>query len=286
MGAKSERRCLVPGAGERFKDCAACPQMVVVPAGSFTMGSPPDEPERAAEREDAGAGDDRAAVRHRGVCGDAGRVRRVRQGHRPQAGPGLLLLDRHHLGGACGPLLAIAGLCPGQSPPRAVRRARRCQGLRGLAVVAHGQDLPAALGSRARVRDPRRDGDAVLVGRDDLDGAGELQRQRWPMPAAPRANGGSGRCPSTASAPIPGAFTTCTATSGSGRRIAGPRRTPAIPGTAAPGPAATAAGAWCAAAPGTTRRPICALPSATGTSPTTAAACRAFALLGGFRRAQ
>jgi formylglycine-generating enzyme required for sulfatase activity len=48
----SERRCLVPGGGERFKDCAACPQMVVVPAGSFTMGSPPDEPERAAERED------------------------------------------------------------------------------------------------------------------------------------------------------------------------------------------------------------------------------------------
>jgi formylglycine-generating enzyme required for sulfatase activity len=52
VGAKNERRCLVPGAGERFTDCAACPQMVVIPAGSFTMGSPPDEPERAAERED------------------------------------------------------------------------------------------------------------------------------------------------------------------------------------------------------------------------------------------
>ena len=47
-----ERRCLKPGAGQRFKDCADCPEMVVVPAGSFTMGSPPDEPERAAERED------------------------------------------------------------------------------------------------------------------------------------------------------------------------------------------------------------------------------------------
>ena len=27
-------------AGERFSDCAACPEMVVVPAGSFMMGSP------------------------------------------------------------------------------------------------------------------------------------------------------------------------------------------------------------------------------------------------------
>lgn len=50
--AAGERRCIVPGAGERFKDCTNCPEMVVVPAGSFTMGSPPDEPERAAERED------------------------------------------------------------------------------------------------------------------------------------------------------------------------------------------------------------------------------------------
>jgi formylglycine-generating enzyme required for sulfatase activity len=44
----NERRCLKPGSGktEWFKDCAQCPEMVVVPAGTFTMGSPPDEPER------------------------------------------------------------------------------------------------------------------------------------------------------------------------------------------------------------------------------------------------
>jgi formylglycine-generating enzyme required for sulfatase activity len=34
-----------PKAGESFKDCAGCPEMVVVPAGSFTMGSPGNEPE-------------------------------------------------------------------------------------------------------------------------------------------------------------------------------------------------------------------------------------------------
>jgi formylglycine-generating enzyme required for sulfatase activity len=34
-------------AKDAFKECAACPEMVVVPAGSFTMGSPASEPQRA-----------------------------------------------------------------------------------------------------------------------------------------------------------------------------------------------------------------------------------------------
>jgi formylglycine-generating enzyme required for sulfatase activity len=32
--------CIKPGSGESFKDCAECPEMVLVPAGSFMMGSP------------------------------------------------------------------------------------------------------------------------------------------------------------------------------------------------------------------------------------------------------
>jgi len=40
----NERRCLKPK--ESFKDCPECPEMVVVPSGEFTMGSPPDEAER------------------------------------------------------------------------------------------------------------------------------------------------------------------------------------------------------------------------------------------------
>jgi len=32
--------------GQTFKECRNCPEMIVIPAGKFTMGSPPDEPER------------------------------------------------------------------------------------------------------------------------------------------------------------------------------------------------------------------------------------------------
>jgi formylglycine-generating enzyme required for sulfatase activity len=46
---QNERRCFKPGAGktEYFKDCPTCPEMVVVPMGSFTMGSPAHEPGRS-----------------------------------------------------------------------------------------------------------------------------------------------------------------------------------------------------------------------------------------------
>src|SRR5262249_60665534 len=38
-----------PGALTEFKDCEACPQMVVIPAGEFTMGSPPSEQQAEAQ---------------------------------------------------------------------------------------------------------------------------------------------------------------------------------------------------------------------------------------------
>jgi formylglycine-generating enzyme required for sulfatase activity len=44
MQVGSERRCLRPK--DSFRDCLNCPEMVVVPAGKFTMGSPASEPER------------------------------------------------------------------------------------------------------------------------------------------------------------------------------------------------------------------------------------------------
>ncbi len=39
----------VPGTLTQFQDCADCPQMVVIPAGEFTMGSPPSDGAAAAQ---------------------------------------------------------------------------------------------------------------------------------------------------------------------------------------------------------------------------------------------
>ena len=44
--AVGKKPCIKPGSGESFQDCPDCPEMVVAPAGSFTMGSPESEPER------------------------------------------------------------------------------------------------------------------------------------------------------------------------------------------------------------------------------------------------
>jgi formylglycine-generating enzyme required for sulfatase activity len=44
---QSTKTCLKTG--DTFKDCDSCPDMVVVPAGSFMMGSPENEPDRQAD---------------------------------------------------------------------------------------------------------------------------------------------------------------------------------------------------------------------------------------------
>ena len=52
-----------PGAGLVFRDCATCPELAVVPAGSFLMGSPASEPGRGEDEDDtAGPGGERVAV--------------------------------------------------------------------------------------------------------------------------------------------------------------------------------------------------------------------------------
>jgi uncharacterized caspase-like protein len=45
----NERRCLKPK--DTFKDCPDCPEVVVIPAGTFMMGSPPDVAERSSNEE-------------------------------------------------------------------------------------------------------------------------------------------------------------------------------------------------------------------------------------------
>jgi formylglycine-generating enzyme required for sulfatase activity len=44
--AAADRAVASGGIGRPFRDCTDCPEMIVVPAGTFTIGSPPDEPGR------------------------------------------------------------------------------------------------------------------------------------------------------------------------------------------------------------------------------------------------
>src|SRR5271166_495621 len=46
VAQSSERPCINPGSGHSFRDCRDCPEMLIVPSGSFTMGSPDSEPGR------------------------------------------------------------------------------------------------------------------------------------------------------------------------------------------------------------------------------------------------
>ncbi|MGO9485506.1 MAG: caspase family protein, partial [Rhodomicrobium sp.] len=44
--ASGKSPCIKPGSGKSFQDCPDCPEMVIAPAGSFSMGSPGSEPEQ------------------------------------------------------------------------------------------------------------------------------------------------------------------------------------------------------------------------------------------------
>lgn len=50
------------GPGTAFRDCAACPEMVVVPSGSFLMGAAPGEEDREQLREDRGRSEPQVTV--------------------------------------------------------------------------------------------------------------------------------------------------------------------------------------------------------------------------------
>lgn len=48
-GATASKAAQAPQAGRVFRDCPSCPKMVVIPGGSFDMGSPDSEAERSGD---------------------------------------------------------------------------------------------------------------------------------------------------------------------------------------------------------------------------------------------
>ena len=228
--------------GYRFRDCAECPEMVVVPAGSFWMGSPRGE-----------AGRD----------GDEGPRHEVRIAEPFAMGVYEVTFAQWD---AC----AAAGGCGGRRP----KDRGWGRGDRPVIFVswddaqAYVRWLSEKTGERYRLPSESEWeyaaragtatrywwGNGIGGGRANCDGCGS----RWDNDRT---------APVGSFAANPWACTTCTATSGSGSRTAGTTATRAPRRTARRGRRAAARVAFCAAAPGNSNRGTSAPRSASG-SPT------------------
>jgi len=252
-----ERTCMKPGAGktESFKDCPECPEMVVVPAGEFMMGSPSNEPGRFNDEEPV----------------------RVSIAAPFAVGKYAVTFDEWD---AC---LADGG-CNGYMP--------NDQGWgRGKHPVinvnwddakAYAVWVSRKTGKAYRLlSEAEREYVTRAARRHRSGGDRRLRRSRPTTTAilhmgvtATKGSTGSARCRSTALKPIPGVSTTSTVTSGSGPRIAGTAATRACPQTVGREPSETAKAGSSAAGPGLPIHRSCALPFATDGMPLIGSATR------------
>ncbi len=201
--------------GTVFKDCKDCPEMVVLPAGSFTMGTPDDEVGRqpdegplhdvtfakpfAISRYQITAGELDAYLKATGVKLADGDARRPRM-HRRQA-----------------------ALPARPSPAGGVRRLQRREELRRLAVEEAGKRY-RMLSEAEREYGARAGSAGPFPSRSTK--ARNTASPSTPTPTAPAMATTSPRR-WAASRPTPSASTTCTATSTSGSPIAGTTTTTA-----------------------------------------------------------
>jgi Sulfatase-modifying factor enzyme 1/TIR domain len=155
----------LPGAGksEWFKDHEAGPEMVVVPAGSFMMGSPDDEPEREGRHESPQhkvvIAHPFAVARHAITRGQFDAFVSAR-GHKTEGGA------RIWKGDAWGYDPKASWRAPGflQDDNDPVVCINWDDAKAYAACTDHGQALPSAIRGRARVRHARWHDDDVLVG--------------------------------------------------------------------------------------------------------------------------
>jgi formylglycine-generating enzyme required for sulfatase activity len=262
----SEQRCLKPGSGQPFKDCRDCPEMVVVPAGSFVMGATPDE-EVASPREDQV----RVAIARPFAVGRFAVTRGEFAGFVAATG--------HKTDGDC---YRIA------EPKREVERNWRSPGFaqddRHPAVCINWNDARAYAAwissltgknyrllseaereyvTRAGSVTPFWWGTTISTGQANYNGNvthGGGAKGEWRKATVAVEHFSSN----------PWGSTMCTAMSGNGRRIAGMKKMPVIRGTAAQGQPGIAAFALCAALPSTIFCTRFARPGAKGRLPAAA----------------
>jgi formylglycine-generating enzyme required for sulfatase activity len=168
-------RALKPG--QAFRECAKdCPEMVVVPAGEFMMGSPPTEKHRMPDED----------PQHRVTIA------------RPFA------VSKYDVTFNDWDACVSVGGCPREGragdvdwgtrhTPRHLCELGRCPAVCGLALSDDRQALPAALRRRVRIRGARGDADGLSVGQRHRQEQRQLRRLRQPVERVGRylANGTS-----------------------------------------------------------------------------------------------
>ena len=156
----SEKPCIKPGSGDSFKDCQNCPEMVIAPAGSFTMGSPESEPERYS---------------------DEGPQHRVKIGRPFAVGKYAVTFAEWDAcvaaGGCDGRKPADQGWGRGDHPVIDVNWSDAKAYISWLSKKT-GKGYRLVVGGRIRICGAGGDGDAVLVGFVDHAGASKLRWQR------------------------------------------------------------------------------------------------------------
>ena len=155
-------------AGERFRDCPECPEMVMIPRGAFRDGLRRGRLRR--QREAGARGPDPERLRAGPLRGDGGGVPAFcRSDGLPDRrgegrGPGLLYQGDHgpeQVGLDAGSELAEPGVRGGGHAAGDVRELERREGVRSVAGGAGGRRIPAAERGGVGVRGAGGDADAL-----------------------------------------------------------------------------------------------------------------------------
>ena len=161
--------------GDVFRDCKSCPQMVVVPAGDFMMGSPSSEE----DRRDSESPRHRVAItksfavgKHEVTRGQYAVFARL-TGYSPSGG--CWIYDGSEWKESDTHSWRIPGFVQGEDDPVACVSWEDAQAFVGWLSRETGQGLPAIDGVGMGVCSACRDERSVSFRFDDLDGSGELQ---------------------------------------------------------------------------------------------------------------